>query len=50
VAFGQHRGRALSAVDPGWLKWVLTRDFPADLCDVVRAELDRRANRPPGGR
>lgn len=50
VAFGQHRGRALSAVDAGWLKWVLTKDFPKDVCDVVRAELDRRANLPPGGR
>lgn len=45
VAFGNHRGKALSAVDPGWLEWVLRKDFPTDVQDIIRAELERRT--PP---
>lgn len=42
VAFGQHRGKSLAAMDTGWLEWVLSKDFPRDMNDIIRAELERR--------
>ena len=41
VAFGKHRGVPLSEVDPGYLRWMLDKDFPADTKAIIREEMAR---------
>ncbi len=41
--FGNRKGKPLAEVaaeDPGYLKWMLEKDFPADVKELVRAALD----------
>lgn len=56
-AFGKNSGQRIDAVDPGFLRWVLGKDFPShvkDIChlalhkrgDELVAELGRRYPRP----
>ena len=42
--FGQHKGRKLRE-EPGFARWMLTKDFPADTKRAVEAELDRISGR-----
>lgn len=42
MTFGQHTGRSLRDLvesEPDYLGWMLGRDFPADVKDIVRAAL-----------
>lgn len=39
VAFGKLSGTRLADCDRSWLRWVLSKDFPGDVQDLVRAEL-----------
>lgn len=42
VAFGKHRGIALDVIDPGFLRWVLDKDFLPHVKDICRAALRLR--------
>ncbi len=45
IGFGKHAGRALrelSRNEPGLLQWILARDFPADVKQIVADALDGR--------
>jgi DNA polymerase-3 subunit epsilon len=45
LAFGKHRGRTLEDLachDADYLRWMLDRDFPGDVLEIVRAALDGR--------
>ena len=37
-AFGKHEGVPVAEVDPGYLRWFLDKDFPADAKAIVRRE------------
>ncbi len=39
LAFGKHRGARLDQVDPGFLRWVLGKDFPHHVKEVCIAAL-----------
>lgn len=41
IAFGKNAGVLLSEVDDGFLRWILSKDFPADVKKLARAELYR---------
>lgn len=51
IAFGKHEGRKLIDLDDGFLRWVASKDFPADVKDLVwrvrRGERPRAPNAPP---
>ncbi len=53
LAFGKHRGKALAAVaqeDPGFLSWMIKKDFLADAKDIAaRALRDASRDLPPKG-
>lgn len=45
IAFGKNSGvkvRDLVRDDPGYLKWILSKDFPEDTKDVIRGALEGR--------
>lgn len=43
-AFGKHKGYRIDLVDPGFLSWVLGKDFPAHVKEVCRAALQQRGS------
>ena len=45
--FGKYRGVTLQEIDPGYLKWMLTRDFAADLKAIVSEALAGRDPKAP---
>jgi exodeoxyribonuclease X len=45
ITFGKHRGKRWDEVDEGYLRWVLTKDFDADVIYTVRKALERRTKR-----
>ena len=42
LAFGKNNGRPLDETDPGFLRWVIDKDFPAHVKEVCRAALQLR--------
>jgi len=56
LQFGRHAGHSVSelASDPqegrGYLEWMLTETFPAELRDIVEAWLNHTAPRSPSGK
>ena len=42
IAFGKHRGSRVDEVDPGFLRWVLGKDFPPHVKEVCDAALRLR--------
>jgi DNA polymerase-3 subunit epsilon len=44
IAFGKYRGVRLDRADPGFLRWVLDKDFPPHVKDVCRAALQLRGD------
>lgn len=40
--FGKYRGCRVDQVDPGFLRWILDKDFPPHVKDVCRVALERR--------
>lgn len=51
IGFGKYKGKALSelmAIDPGYLRWMLSKDFGDDVKAVLAQALERRyPERPP---
>jgi exodeoxyribonuclease X len=45
VSFGQNRGRPWSEMDPGFLSWVLARNFEPDVMSTARHWLDKKRRR-----
>lgn len=48
VAFGRNEGNRLIDMDDGFLRWVLDRDFPADVKALMREVLHGGRPRAPG--
>jgi DNA polymerase-3 subunit epsilon len=48
VAFGRHDGARLIDMDDGFIRWVLERDFPADVKALMRAVRNGGRPRAPG--
>lgn len=46
LSFSKHRGKKLSVMDTGFLRWVLNGDFPQDMKDLVEAEMRGESPRP----
>lgn len=42
LAFGKNNGRPLDETDPGFLRWVIDKDFPPHVKEVCRAALQLR--------
>lgn len=42
VAFGKHAGIRIDRVDPGFLSWILTKDFPAHVKEICHVALRNR--------
>ena len=45
LTFGKHKERSLQELakdEPGYLKWILTKDFPADTQSIIAEALDGR--------
>lgn len=40
--FGKHKGCRVDQVDAGFLRWVISKDFPAHVKDVCRMALEQR--------
>lgn len=45
IAFGKHRGARLDEIEPGFLRWVIDKDFPPHVKEVCRAALQLRGER-----
>lgn len=43
-AFGKNSGQRIDAVDPGFLRWVLGKDFPAHVKDICHLALHKRGD------
>ncbi len=41
-AFGKNSGQRIDAVDPGFLRWVLGKDFPSHVQDICHLALHKR--------
>jgi DNA polymerase III subunit epsilon len=51
INFGQKQGvriKQLVLNDPGYLEWILRRDFPDDTKDLIRNAINNRYPAPPG--
>jgi DNA polymerase-3 subunit epsilon len=40
--FGKHKGAQVDRVDGGFLRWILSKDFPPHVKDICRVALERR--------
>lgn len=44
IAFGKHKGTRVDRVDPGFLLWVLRKDFPPHVKDICDLALNKRGD------